>query len=107
MSDETLKFDERIYKLALLIPKGKVASYGQLAAMAGNPRLARAAGRAMKNAPADRDIPCHRVVSNNGEIAPPHVFESQQHQRSMLEAEGVIFKSNGRIDMKKSRWKPL
>ena len=101
------EFDERIYKLALLIPEGKVASYGQLAAMAGFPRMARAAGRAMKNAPSDRNIPCHRVVNQNGEIAPPHVFESRQHQRSMLQAEGVVFKPNGRIDMKKSLWKPL
>lgn len=101
------EFDERIYKLALMIPKGKVASYGQLAAMAGKPQNSRAAGRAMKNSPADRDIPCHRVVSQNGETAPSHVFESRKHQRAMLEAEGVVFKQNGKIDMKKSQWKPL
>lgn len=101
------EFDERIYKLALLIPKGKVASYGQLAAMAGRPQNSRAAGRAMKNAPADSDIPCHRVVNQSGDIAPSHVFESRKHQRAMLEAEGVVFKANGKIDMKKSQWKPL
>ncbi|MBN1624064.1 MAG: MGMT family protein [Clostridia bacterium] len=101
------EFDERIYKLALLVPKGNVASYGQLAAMAGKPQNSRAVGRAMKNAPSGHDIPCHRVVNQNGEIAPSHVFESKKHQRAMLEAEGVVFKSNGKIDMKKSQWKPL
>ncbi|HPQ47506.1 MAG TPA: methylated-DNA--[protein]-cysteine S-methyltransferase [Clostridia bacterium] len=101
------EFDERIYRLAAMIPEGKVATYGQLAAMAGFPRMARAAGSAMKNAPADLDIPCHRVVSQSGDLAPSHVFESREHQRRMLESEGVIFKPNGKINMQLSRWKPL
>ena len=100
------EFDERIYRLAKMIPAGRVATYGQLAAMAGFPKLSRAAGRAMKNAPAGMDIPCHRVVNSTGDTAPEHVFEGKRHQRAMLEAEGVVFKPNGRIDMKKSLWKP-
>ena len=101
------EFEDRIYKIAKLIPQGKVATYGQLAAMAGYPKMARAAGRAMKSAPTGEDIPCHRVVNSNGETAPEHVFESKKHQRALLEAEGVIFKANGKIDMKKSQWRPF
>lgn len=101
-----MEFYNRIYKLAQLIPKGKVATYGQLASMAGNPRRARMVGRAMKNAPDDMDIPCHRVVNSAGETAPNYVFESKKHQRAMLEAEGVIFKTNGKIDMKHCLWSP-
>jgi methylated-DNA-protein-cysteine methyltransferase-like protein len=103
---ETLEFNKRIYEIARMIPPGKVATYGQLAFMAGMPRGARMAGRAMKNAPLDLDIPCHRVVNAAGEMAPDHVFENHRHQRSMLEAEGVIFKSNGKINMKLCLWNP-
>ena len=107
MSFETFEFNKRIYGFVKLIPKGKVATYGQLAAMAGNPRLARMAGTAMKNAPVDQNIPCHRVVNQNGGLAPSHVFNSREHQRSMLETEGIVFKQNGKINMKVCQWKPL
>lgn len=100
------EFDERIYELAGMIPKGFVASYGQLAAMVGFPKMARAVGHALKNTPKDRNIPCHRVVNKSGELAPEHIFESQKHQRALLVTEGVLFKSNGKIDMKVSQWKP-
>lgn len=106
MDKATEEFYNRIHKLALLIPRGKVATYGQLAFMAGNPRGARAAGRAMKFAPADMDIPCHRVVNKSGEVAPGYVFEGRKHQRRMLETEGVEFRATGRIDMKKCLWDP-
>ncbi len=106
MGSDISEFYQRIYKLALMIPRGKVATYGQLAFMAGNPRGARMAGRAMKNAPVGMDIPCHRVVNSAGDIAPDYVFESKRHQRAMLEAEGVIFKTNGKINMKICLWTP-
>ena len=100
------EFNRRIYELAALIPRGKVATYGQLAFMAGYPRGARMAGRAMKNTPKDLDIPCHRVVNSSGEMAPTYVFESRARQRAMLEAEGVAFRPNGKIDMKRCKWNP-
>lgn len=100
------EFYKRIYEIASMIPKGKVATYGQLAFMAGKPQGARMAGTAMKYAPPEMDIPCHRVVNAAGETAPDHVFESKRHQRAMLEAEGVIFKKNGKIDMKRCKWNP-
>ena len=106
MNIDTQEFNERIYRLVLMIPEGRVATYGQLAFMAGNPRGARMAGRAMKHTPAGRDIPCHRVVNQSGDTAPEYVFENKKHQRAMLEAEGVIFKQNGKIDMKTCKWNP-
>jgi methylated-DNA-protein-cysteine methyltransferase-like protein len=103
---DSAELSKRIYEIAQLIPPGKVATYGQLAFMAGVPRGARMAGRAMKNAPSDMEIPCHRVVNSAGELAPDHVFENRRHQRAMLEAEGVVFKPNGKINMKKCLWNP-
>lgn len=106
MSIETLEFNIRIYKFVKLIPKGKVATYSQLAMLAGKPNGARLAGRAMKNTPTELDLPCHRVVSATGMTAPDYVFESKKHQRSMLEAEGIIFKANGLINMRICKWNP-
>ncbi len=106
MSVDTSEFNKRIYELVLLIPKGKVATYGQLALMAGKPNGARLTGKAMKNTPIDMDIPSHRVVNAAGNTAPDYVFESKRHQRAMLEAEGVIFKVNGNINMKICKWNP-
>jgi len=100
------EFEDRVYGIARLIPKGKVASYGQLAEMAGYPRMARAAGRAMRNGPSDEDIPYHRVVNKSGDLAPSHVFGGKERQRRILESEGIVFRPNGRIDMKKCIWKP-
>ena len=106
MNVDTAEFNKRIYELARMIPCGKVATYGQLAFMAGNPHGARMAGRAMKNAPKELDVPCHRVVNATGDTAPDYVFESKIHQRAMLEAEGITFKANGKIDMKQCAWSP-
>ncbi len=106
MSTETLEFNKKIYELVLLIPMGNVATYGQLALMAGKPNGARLVGRAMKNAQTDMDLPCYRVVNAAGSTAPDYVFESKKHQRAMLEAEGVIFKANGSINMKICKWNP-
>ena len=106
MENDYPEFCKRVYEIAGAIPRGSVATYGQLAFMAGNPRAARMAGRAMKNAPEGMNIPCHRVVNSSGDTAPDYVFESKKHQRAMLEAEGVIFKPNGKIDMKLCKWEP-
>ena len=92
---------ERIFQVATLIPVGKVATYGQLAFYAGFPQGGRLAGRAMANAPEGRSIPCHRVVNSTGGCAPGFM-----EQRSLLEAEGVSFKKDGRVDMKRHLWNP-
>ena len=95
-----IEFARQVYDIAAGIPGGKVMTYGQIALIIGNPRWARRVGRAMFYAPGD--IPCHRVINSKGEMAPEYAFGGDAIQREMLKKEGVIFKSNGRVDLKKS-----
>jgi methylated-DNA-protein-cysteine methyltransferase related protein len=99
-------FFNKVYSIIIQIPSGKVATYGQIAAMLGNPRGARTVGWAMKSAPRNMKLPCHRVVNKWGTLAPGEIFGGEEIQRIMLEAEGVNFMSDGKIDMKKNIWKP-
>lgn len=92
---------QRLYEAALAIPAGKVATYGQLAFLAGIPRGARLAGQAMAHAPEGRAIPCHRVVNSQGACAPGF-----PEQRQRLEAEGVTFLPSGLVDMRRHLWHP-
>ena len=92
---------ERIYDVVIKIPKGRVATYGTVALLAGNPRWARVVGYALHNNPKPGVIPCHRVVNRNGEVAAAFVFGGGDVQRQMLEDEGVVFGTDGRIDLKK------
>lgn len=96
--------DAHVYEIVAQIPRGKVATYGQIAALLGNPLAARKVGYAMFHAPDDAHLPCHRVVNRKGEMAPDDIFGGQGIQRSLLVSEGVIFKENGCIDMKKCLW---
>ena len=100
-----IKLYQEIYKIASKIPIGKVMTYGQIARSLGNPGWARLVGQAMFYAasPSDMpDIPYHRVINSKGEMAPDYAFGGQDIQRKMLEDEGVIFKTNGCVDLKKS-----
>ena len=92
---------ERIYEVVKSIPKGKVATYGQVALLAGNPRWSRVVGYALHNNPAPGIIPCHRVVNREGKVAEAFVFGGGNVQRTLLEQEGIIFEEDGRIDLKK------
>lgn len=90
------------------IPAGQVATYGQLAILAGAPRAGRQAGWAVARPPRSRDdLPFHRVVSRDGRLAPPDVFGGPGNQRRMLEREGVAFLPNGRVDLDQCRFRPL
>lgn len=91
----------RIYRIVACIPRGKVATYGQIAAAIGMPRAARTVGWAMWSVPRDLDLPCHRVVNRRGEMAPEHIFGGADRQRALLLAEGVAFTPDGRVDMKR------
>lgn len=100
-SNDRRSFFEEIYTIAQQIPYGKVATYGDLARLAGRPECARLAGQAMWSVPAERAVPCHRVVNSSGRLVP-----GWTEQRIMLKEEGVAFRSNGCVDMKKHRWMP-
>ena len=98
-------FFERTYELVRQIPEGRVASYGQLARMMGEPRKARFVGFAMHASPGMAGgVPCHRVVFKDGRLAPGFAFGGPDVQRSMLEAEGVGFTEDGRVDMRHYEW---
>ena len=89
-------FNEQVYEFVSNIPKGKVASYGQIAKMLGKPRGAREVGWAMRNCP--EGLPWHRVVMSDGSIA---AGEYAQMRKTLLEEDGVVLLPDGRVDMKK------
>ncbi|MBR3933352.1 MAG: MGMT family protein [Clostridia bacterium] len=92
---------EKIYEVVKSIPKGKVATYGQVALLAGNPRWARVVGYALHVNPEPGIIPCHRVVNREGRVAPGFAFGGEGVQRQLLESEGIVFEMDGRIDLEK------
>lgn len=92
---------EKIYEVVKSIPKGRVATYGQVAVLAGNPHWARVVGYALHNNPDPSTIPCHRVVNREGKLAAAFVFGGENVQRQLLENEGIVFEPDGRIDLKK------
>lgn len=102
----TNSWNQKVWDLVRTIPKGRVASYGQLATMLGAPRKARHVGYALHQTPDDLVLPWHRVINSRGEISFENRTEAYMLQRAMLEAEAVRFSEKGRIDMKKFGWRP-
>lgn len=96
---------ELIYEQVKRIPRGNVATYGQIAALAGNPRLSRVVGYALHVNPDPSSIPCHRVVNKEGRVSSAFAFGGENAQIALLEQEGVCFK-NGCVDMSKYLWRP-
>jgi methylated-DNA-protein-cysteine methyltransferase related protein len=96
---------ERIYAVVARIPRGKVASYGQVAALAGLPRHARQVGYAMSAIPEGRDLPWQRVVNSKGEVSRRALSFDEPRQRFLLEKEGVRFGKGGRIDLERYGWR--
>lgn len=88
---------EMIYMVVSRIPRGKVATYGQIARLAGNPRWSRVVGYALHVNPDPRHIPCHRVVNRFGEVSEAFAFGGENRQIELLKAEGVQFDGNGRV----------
>lgn len=97
---------QRIYNVVRQIPKGCVASYGQVAAYAGNPRWARVVGYALHVNPEPGTIPCHRVVTREGKVSSAFAFGGANMQITLLREEGVEFTIEGTVDMQRFRWKP-
>jgi O-6-methylguanine DNA methyltransferase len=90
---------EKIYAYLLLIPKGKVVTYGQIAAYLGDKRLARAVGNALHKNPDPDKYPCYKVVNAKGQLSAQFAFGGMEGQRQRLEAEGIPVE-NGRVDLK-------
>ncbi|HJF44479.1 MGMT family protein [Thermophilibacter provencensis] len=98
-------FFECAWDVVRQVPAGRVASYGQVARLMGAPRCARQVGYAMHGSPSMAGgVPCHRVVFSDGSLAPGFAFGGPDEQRRMLEAEGVRFRADGRVDMARSQW---
>ncbi len=95
---------EKIYDAVKKIPRGKVCTYGQIAAMAGNPRWSRVVGYALHVNPEPGTIPCHRVVTRNGEVSKAFAFGGENMQRLLLSEEGVEFLDDGRVDLSRYFW---
>ncbi len=95
---------EKIYEVVKRIPYGSVATYGQVATIAGNPRWSRVVGYALHVNPDPDNIPCFRVVNRFGEPSKAFAFGGMNMQIQMLEAEGIVIK-NGRVDLEKYQWR--
>jgi len=98
MVDDTETFRKRVYEIVGDIPRGFVLTYGALAFLAGRPHGARLAGHVMSQAP--RDTRSHRVVNHAGRTVP-----GWTEHRALLEREGIAFKENGCVDLKKHLWR--
>ncbi|HHW49037.1 MAG TPA: MGMT family protein [Clostridiaceae bacterium] len=94
-------FFEKVYEVVKRIPKGKVATYGQIARIIGEPRKAKIVGWALHSNPYKGIVPCHRVVNRNGELSGGFAFGGMEIQRKLLEDEGIIFDESGRINLRK------
>ena len=98
-------FFQRAYDIVRQVPAGRVATYGQVARMMGEPRKARYVGFAMHSSPGMKGgVPCHRIVFADGSLAPGFAFRGADGQRRMLEAEGVGFLTNGKVDLGQYAW---
>lgn len=102
MSPEQARaFRDAVLNIVGQIPRGRVTTYGHIAALAGWPSHSRMVGRTLRYTPGTESLPCHRVVNKEGRTAP-----GWSRQRPLLEEEGVHFKSNGHVDMSRHLWEP-
>lgn len=102
-------FFSQVYAMVRLIPRGQVASYGQIAAMLGHPRAARTVGWALASLPeqAEEDVPWHRVINSQGRISIRNLRHAMDEQRLLLEEEGVVFNEAGYLDWDRFGWEGL
>ena len=98
-------FTDRVKDRIKRIPPGRVASYGQVAALAGSPRGARQVVWILHSSSDKDGLPWHRVINVKGQISLPHGY-GYELQKSLLEAEGVVFDRTDTVDMNRFRWKP-
>ena len=100
-SEQARQFGCDVLNIVSQIPKGRVTTYGTIAAWAGWPSHSRMVGRTLRYSPEAVSLPCHRVVNAEGRTAP-----GWSRQRTLLEEEGVTFRANGHVDMQQHLWQP-
>lgn len=99
--EQARMFQHDVLNIVSQIPAGRVTTYGIIAAWTGWPCHARMVGRTLRYSPEAEPLPCHRVVNKEGRTAP-----GWSRQRILLEEEGVVFKQNGHVDIKRHLWEP-
>ena len=99
--EQARTFCDDVLNIVSQIPRGMVTTYGLIAVWAGWPSHSRMVGRTLRYSPGAEELPCHRVVNKEGRTAP-----GWSRQRTLLEEEGVTFKSNGHVDMGRYLWEP-
>lgn len=97
-------FYQCVYEQVAKIPAGKVCTYGKIAELAGYPEAFREVGLAMSRVPSGTNLPCHRVVNKKGTLAPDYAFGGVSQQEKLLRNEGVAFREDGSINMKRHLW---
>lgn len=103
--NKDMSFYDIVYEQVKRIPKGKVATYGQIALMCGSPRASRAVGYALHFNPYPGVIPCHRVVNRFGGLAPAFAFGGVEVQAELLRGEGVEVSADYTVDLEKYRFR--
>ena len=104
MTIEHDSFRQRIYQIVAAIPYGSVATYGDIALLAGSPRAARQVGGVLKRLPEGSKLPWHRVINRKGSIS--LAGDDLNRQRNALLSEGIVVSLEGHIDLKRYRWQP-
>lgn len=99
-------FYDRVYALVRQVPRGSVVTYGQVAVLLGSPTAARAVGYALNALPAENDVPWWRVINQKGAISLKNRGSNADLQRALLEHEGLVFREDGRCDLRRYRWWP-
>lgn len=97
-------FRERVWAFVRSVPPGKVVTYGQVAALLGAPRAARAVGTVLYNTPRSAEVPCQRVVNRWGRLAPTYGFGGMEQHRAELEADGVDVRPDFTVDLEEYQW---
>jgi methylated-DNA-protein-cysteine methyltransferase-like protein len=104
--EETTSLSARVYALAKACPQGRVTTYGWIAGALGYPRGARMVGWIMAATPAHLNVPAQRVISKDGTLTGARAFGARDRMRKLLEADGVTFSEDGRVDMQRYGWNP-
>lgn len=101
--DTQIEFSQKVIKLIKSIPRGRVATYGLIAKLAGNPLGSRAVGWLLHSSTRKHKLPWQRVIKSGGKLSFPELSSAYVRQKKLLEIEGIIF-TNGHVDLKKYLW---